>query len=171
MSGEALSLCAVPSALQARSAAFPIKRDAFAIHGISKTPQAGARAVLSRDGKEARPVLQSFFKLVAEAKAAGVPIVAHNASFDVSRLKKTAEVHGMPDGAVPIDAKEALCTMQTSRAAVDARDRRGHRKAPRLDELHEYLFDRPPAGRMHAALDDVRALAKCYVEGKKRELW
>jgi DNA polymerase III epsilon subunit-like protein len=43
-------------------------------------------------------------------------------------------------------------------------------KWPSLDELHQFLFNEPIAGRemFHNAITDVRATARCYFEMQKR---
>ena len=61
---------------------------ALKAHGISA-------ARLAREGVAAKPELAEFLALVAAAEAAGVRVVAHNASFDVGRLNHTAICQGL----------------------------------------------------------------------------
>ena len=117
--------------------------------------------------------MRAFFALLTEALTNKVRIVAHNASFDLSRLAATAAAHGgLP--VLPVDKTKVLCTMQTSKKAcglLDVRQDPRYLKPPKLEELHEHLFHSKPVGTLHEALADVRVLIRCYVEGAKRGLW
>jgi DNA polymerase III epsilon subunit-like protein len=135
---------------------------AFRKHGISE-------AQVAREGVAAAPELGEFFALVAAALAAGVRVVAHNASFDVSRLNHTAHRHGITGA---LTSATMLCTMHSATKHCGLRVRGGKRlKAPRNEELYAFLFKRPPPGDLHRALPDCRVTLASYIEGRKRRWW
>ena len=105
----------------------------------------------------------------AAAEAAGVRIVAHNASFDVARLNHTAICQGL----VPsLRSAAMLCTMHTATRHCGLRTRGDKRsKAPKNEELYAFLFGHPPAERLHSALPDCRVTLASYVEGRARKWW
>jgi len=117
------------------------------------------------------PEVGEFFALVAAARAAGVRIVAHHASFDAARLNHTAHRHGLRD-ASPLFSADMLCTMHSATKHCGLRTRGTRRlKAPRNEELYQFLFQRAPPGRLHRALADCRVTLASYVEGRKRRWW
>ena len=141
---------------------------AYKAHGISLQDLAcaGSEAVL-----KVAPELGEFFALVDAARAAGVRIVAHNASFDVSRLNHTAHRHGLRNGPYLCSAG-MLCTMHAASKHCRLRTRGNQRlKAPRNEELYRFLFEQAPPGRLHRALADCRVTLASYVEGRKRHWW
>ncbi|MCP4607689.1 MAG: 3'-5' exonuclease [Planctomycetes bacterium] len=60
---------------------------------------------------------------------------------------------------------DSFCTMKNPKvkAYVDARNVKGHRKMPKLIELHEKLFNTDFKGA-HDAMADIRATRRCYYE-------
>jgi DNA polymerase III epsilon subunit-like protein len=139
-----------------------IDRRAFAAHGI-------CAARLARDGVAAGPELAEFLALVAAAEAAGVRIVAHNASFDVARLNHTAIRHGLQPA---LRSGAMLCTMHNATRHCGLRARGGKRaKAPRNEELYFFLFGRKPAVQLHSALPDCRVTLASYIAGCERKWW
>ena len=117
------------------------------------------------------PEVSEFFALVAAARAAGVRVVAHNASFDVSRLNHTAHRHGLCGGP-SLRSADMLCTMHSATKHCGLRARGNKRlKPPRNEELYRFLFERAPPGRLHRALADCRVTLTSYVEGRKRHWW
>jgi len=60
---------------------------------------------------------------------------------------------------------ESFCTMKnpTVKAYVDARNIKGHKKVPKLSELHQKLFDCNFKGA-HDAMADIQATRRCYYE-------
>ena len=139
-----------------------IDRRALQAHGISASR-------LAREGVAARPELAEFLALAAAAEAAGVRIVAHNASFDVGRLNHTAICHGLPPS---LRSASMLCTMHNATRHCGLRNRGGKQfKAPRNEELFVFLFGRKPAGQLHSALPDCRVTLASYIEGKVRRFW
>jgi DNA polymerase III epsilon subunit-like protein len=141
---------------------------AYKAHGISlgDLNRTGSGAV-----HKVAPEVGEFFALVAAARAAGVRIVAHNASFDVSRLNHTAHRHRLHN-ASPLQSADMLCTMHGATKHCRLRTRGNRRlKAPRNEELYQFLFELAPPGRLHRALADCRVTLASYVEGRKRRWW
>ena len=135
---------------------------AFKAHRISK-------AQLMADGVDARPELGEFLALVAAALAAGIRVVAHNASFDVRHLNHTANVHKLPSS---LRSASMLCTMHSATKHCGLR-KRGDKalKAPSNEELYTFLFKCKPPGQLHRALPDCRVTLASFVEGRKRKWW
>ena len=119
-------------------------------------------------GSRRRPRRARLFALVAAALKADVRVVAHNVSFDVSALNRTAHRHGQRSGA--LSSASMLCTMHSATKHCGLRAKGGKRlKAPRNEELYKFLFK--PSGRLHRALADCRVTLASYVEGHKRRWW
>jgi DNA polymerase-3 subunit epsilon len=139
-----------------------IHSKAFEAHGISA-------AQLRREGVSAKPELAEFFALVAAALAAGVRVVAHNASFDVRHLNHTATVHKLSS---PLRSASMLCTMYSATKHCGLR-KRGNKalKPPRNEELYIFLFNRKPQEQLHSALGDSRVTLASYIEGRRRMWW
>jgi DNA polymerase III epsilon subunit-like protein len=145
-----------------------IHSGAYKAHGISlhDLRRASSDAVLN-----VAPEVGEFFALVAAARAAGVRIVAHNASFDVARLNHTAHRHKLR-GATSLCSADMLCTMYSATKHCGLRTRGNKRlKAPRNEELYQFLFEKAPTERLHRALADCRVTLASYVEGRKRHWW
>jgi DNA polymerase III epsilon subunit-like protein len=136
---------------------------AAAVHGI--TPQLLEREGLPPDEQVRLVVcsLSSFF-------AAGSTLVAHNATFDVSRLAHAAAFHGAASH-LSFDAKDVLCTMRLGARHCGLKNKVGRQKPPRNDELHCYLFGSAPVEELHDAMEDVRVTARNFVEGRRRGMW
>jgi DNA polymerase-3 subunit epsilon len=135
---------------------------AFKAHGITA-------ARLRQDGVKPKPELAEFLALIAAALAAGVRVVAHNASFDVRHLNHTANVQKLP---ALLRTASMLCTMHGATRHCGLRTR-GNKamKAPRNEELYVFLFKRKPAGQLHSALPDCRVTLTSFIEGHKRKWW
>ena len=142
---------------------FAIPDEAAAVHGIT-TERAIAEGVEYKT---------AFLKFFADLKWAD-EICAHNANFDKGVL--IAEYVRMTDRARA--AKFAMFiknitlhdTMILTKDYVGARFSNGNPgKFPRLEELYAKLFNGEsfPA---HNSMEDVRALAKCFFECRKRKL-
>ena len=129
-----------------------VERGAQRVHGISDEQ-------LAREGLDAHDGLAAFARLATAANAAGVPLVAHNASFDVRALRRTLEAIGAAP--VPLDA---TCTMQKSRAV--AKKMFGATRAMKNAELYEALCGPVPAdARLHDAVADARLTARAFLAG------
>lgn len=144
-----------------RPEGFTIPDEAAKVHGIT-TDRALAEGV---------PYKDAFLKFFADVQTADV-LCAHNAHFDKSVI--IAEYARMSNAARAerfakfLSGKPLEDTMLKTVDFVGARFPNGNPgKFPRLEELYAKLFNGEtfPA---HNSMEDVRALAKCYWECKKR---
>lgn len=111
-----------------------------------------------------------MFALISEALARSIPVVAHNASFDVGRLNHTALRHGV--SVTPLRYVSMLSTMHNATKHCRLRKRGGKAsKPPRNEELFEHLFNRKPQGRLHRALPDCRVTLACFTKGRQLHWW
>lgn len=136
----------------------PMDRRARLVHGISTDDQ-------RRLGEPVRACLAAFCVLAEEARSKGIPLVAHNASFDQRMLSNTARAVSftMPDIA-------SECTMRLGKRV--AAERFGSRKAPRNAELYEMLVGSVPSGTsLHDAVADARLTAHSFAAGREQNLW
>ena len=133
----------------------------------------GARCRLSeadlRDrGKDARAELVKVGKRMRELREGGVPLVAHNARFDVGKLQHTAERAGATEWR-PLRVEEVVCTMAASTRRVGLRRKDGLPKAPKNAELyHNLVGEWLDAPTLHEARYDCLVTAKSYVLGGRR---
>lgn len=143
---------------------FTIPDEAAKVHGIT-TERALAEGVEYKS---------AFLKFFADVQTADT-ICAHNANFDKSVI--IAEYVRMSNAARAerfahfLDAKPLVDTMLLTVDYVGARFPNGKvGKFPRLEELYAKLFNGEtfPA---HNSIEDVRALAKCFFECKKRNIF
>ena len=67
-------------------------------------------------GVDPKPELLEVFALISEALARSIPVVAHNASFDVGRLNHTALRHGV--SVTPLRYVSMLCTICTMQPSI-----------------------------------------------------
>jgi DNA polymerase III epsilon subunit-like protein len=120
-------------------------------------------------GCHPKPELAEFLALVVAALTRGVRVVAHNVSFDVRHLNHTAVVQGLEPS---LRSAPMLCTMHsaTKHCGLQKRGNKGL-KAPRNEELYEFLFKCKPTGRLHRALADCRVLLASFIEGRKLKWW
>lgn len=140
---------------------FTIPDEAAKVHGITTD-----RAIA--EGVEYKKAFLEFFNDLKNADR----ICAHNAQFDKGVL--IAEYVRMTNRARAAKFSEFVAkkplddTMYLTKDFVGARFSNGKPgKYPRLEELYANLFNGEsfPA---HNSMEDVRALAKCYFECKKR---
>lgn len=118
------------------------------IHGISTK-----KAI-----EEGAPLNYVLFEFLEDLDKA-THVIAHNADFDTRivdselvRLNKEPILTEM----------SCICTMKGSVEVCKIPSRRGY-KWPKLEELHQYLFDETFEGA-HNALIDVQATSRCYFE-------
>ena len=140
-----------------------ISRSAYNVHKI------GYRR-LREDGMAAAPQLRVVQKQLARLLERKVPIVAHNASFDVRLLKQTADKHEVEwDFAI----EHTFCTMKNSKPYTNIFSiKTGKPKSPSNTELYEFLHSRKPEfGQLHDALTDVKVTAASYAAGRSRRWW
>lgn len=91
-------------------------------------------------------------------------IVCHNIDFDISMLRSVwlrNEKVKWGSFKSHIKPKEMFCTMKETTDLCKLPGWRGEFKWPKLQELHEHLFNEPFIGA-HDAMYDVRATRKCY---------
>ena len=139
-----------------------INKFAKKIHGISEE-------VLEEKGKPARIVLTEFFKAVDRVLATHGTIVAHNATFDVAVVNRTAESCDLDRR---LASEDVFCTMQNSKKILGLKNRNGGIKAPKNSELFEALVGPvPPDAQLHDALADVRITCKSYRAAKNAGWW
>lgn len=94
--------------------------------------------------------------------------IAHNINFDNKIISKEIDLAGITPELFRF--KKSYCTMLTTVEFVGAINKWGKPgKWPKLEELHIKLFNCNFDGA-HDALDDVRAMVKCFFELKKRKL-
>ena len=142
-----------------------IEKMAYETHRISK-------ADTVRRGFPTVAELRRFVRVIRTLCERGIPVVAHNASFDLRMLHQTASRHGAPALRDFIPPREALFCTQTAAAPLcGMRGKGGRRKVPSNVELYRFLLHKDPEGRLHDALTDVRVTAKSYVAGRKRRWW
>lgn len=135
----------------------PVEPRALSVHHITDERRA-------EEGKLPGECLEAFGRLVAAAASHGVPLVAHNAAFDLGRMKYTASV--LP---APRSVESSLCTMKLGGRVMNKK--RGTTKLPKNAELYECLFGKEPSGRLHDAIADARITAHSYMEGKRQKFW
>lgn len=140
------------STLLNHSIDYEIHEGAFEIHGITKE--------MCATGRDAVPELDTLLKIMDGSNQ----IIAHNLSFDWDMVKKDLERYKSPLK-MP-DHTKAFCTMKSTTDLLQLPGKYGY-KWPKLQELHQYLFD-CEFEDAHDALADVRATAKCYFELQKR---
>ena len=113
------------------------------------------------DGTDIETVLIEFENDMKQIKL----LVAHNINFDEKILG--AEFHRNYHRN-PIDKIEKFCTMNSTKNICKISGTYGY-KFPKLQELHQYLFNEEFSGA-HNSLIDIKYTAKCYWELKKRKL-
>lgn len=129
---------------------FTIPIETTAIHGITTK-------MAQKQGEDFETVMDLFVKDWNEAALT----VAHNYNYDFTVLNCEIERQGYGDG-LNGDAP-MRCTMQRTTNLCRIPGYYGKYKWPRLEELHQYLFNCDFEGA-HNALFDVKATAKCFFE-------
>lgn len=91
--------------------------------------------------------------------------IAHNIRFDNQIVAKEINLEGITPQL--FQYKKSICTMLSTVQFVGALNKWGKPgKWPKLQELHVKLFNRE-FERAHDALDDVKAMVKCFFELQK----
>lgn len=131
-------------------AGFEIPDESASIHGITTR-------MAHEAGHDLRHVLERLSATAGRCTA----VVGHNIDFDAGVVE--AELHraGMPDA---IAGKRRICTMLASVGLCAIPSDRHGMKFPRLDELHQTLFNRPMDS------DDLRTTMECYFELRSRDI-
>lgn len=102
--------------------------------------------------------MDSVLDLFMEVKHQADVLVAHNLNFDHRIV--WAEI--IRSGREPRHGMHKICTMQKSTSYCKIPAKRGY-KWPKLEELHQVLFNRGFEGA-HDALADIRATKDCFFE-------
>jgi DNA polymerase-3 subunit epsilon len=129
--------------------------EAAAIHGISEAE--------ARSGTSAR---EGLLELQGALRSANV-IVAHNLAFDKPILRAAAHREGVRDFWPPVGSVQEFCTMEGTRDLLclpPGHEKATRWKAPRLNELHTWLFGHPydiSGATLHSSASDVQCLASC----------
>ena len=126
------------------------------------------RADLEAHGVDPIPELHRLFALLTSNE---YRVVCHNATFDIGRLNYTKNVNGLGDAYADLEVSSALCTMQKSMPHCSFYNKAGRKKAPRNDELYEFLLQSRPMVELHDALNDARITAEIYCKGHSRRWW
>ena len=92
-------------------------------------------------------------------------IIAHNMAFDIPVLVNEMKLSVISANNKP----KKLCTMQSTTKLVQAKNKNGGLKWPKLEELHIFLFGKNFDGA-HDALEYVKATARCFYKLKKNNL-
>lgn len=135
-----------------RPVGFTIPYEASMIHGITTER---ALAV----GSDLKKTLNKFWRDAQQARF----LVCHNAAFDTKVLG--CEFYRM-FGEDKIEFKDSMCTMKASTEYCDLPGYYGA-KWPKLQELHEILFDHGFEDA-HDSNADVQATVRCFWELKER---
>lgn len=136
---------------------FTIPDDASQIHGISTE-------FAQKHGENLENVLLLFEKSLVKADM----LVCHNVNYDLNVVLGEFMRRGIDTCVL---SKDRYCTMVegTELCAIPySRDDKDGYKWPKLIELYSFLFGEGFDGA-HDALNDVKAVVKCFFEMKKRE--
>ena len=105
--------------------------------------------------------METFFDYMEIAEI----VIAHNARFDVTVMRRATKVYCDETGHKlfdPFEDKKVICTMLSAINIVKAKPKRnGQWKWPRLEECVMAFFGRKLEGA-HDALNDVRATAEVF---------
>lgn len=130
-------------------------------HGITDAMAAG--------GLPAGPELLEFWKLVQEVYEANGTVVGHNIGYDCNAFNVSAEKQGLTQ---ELDKEHMFDTMKKSSSKSTLKNKAGHKKQFRLDELYEALYGDPPSwARLHNAADDVHVTIAAYYKGAQEGWW
>lgn len=147
-----------------------ISKRAFKVHKISYRR-------LRREGLEAADQMRAVRSVLAQLQRRGLPIVAHNASFDARLLRQTAIAHGLVgDAEWTLSASDLFCTMKRSRKILNLPAKANPKltKPPSNTELYRHLYKRRPGdavGPLHDAINDCKLTALCFAAAQKRGWW
>ena len=136
-----------------------IPEGATAIHGIST-------AMALEVGLPVRVAVAAFLQL----RAVSCATVAHNEQFDYMVIDTELKRLGITPAKV---SPRRLCTMNSSIELVglpptERQIKAGYKnKAPKLIELHQFLFGEG-FDKAHSATADVAACSRCFIELRKR---
>jgi len=133
----------------------PIHPKAEEVHGISMQ--------MCLDlGMSEYAVMNTFASMIGMASTT----VCHNFDFDAGLVSAGFYRIDAPDF---LEGKKFFCTMKSSTNLCKLPGRYGKYKWPKLEELHQFLFNEDFKGA-HDAMVDVMVTRRCYYELKRREL-
>ena len=137
---------------------YDIPYNAAKIHGIT-TERA------EKTGQDLKFVLDEFNKSLAQVKF----VVGHNINFDVNIVG--AELHrtGQDLGLIEFNKLDSCSELTASLCQLEG-GRGGKFKLPKLQELHQFLFQEEFA-EAHNASADVEATTRCFLELIRREVY
>ena len=146
-----------------------IAKRAFKVHKISYSR-------LRREGLAAAGQMRLVRAVISRLQERGLPVVAHNGTFDVRLLQQTADAHGLGRLDWHLPASDVFCTMQRSRKILNLPSKANPKrtKAPSNAELYRHLYKKRPGdvvGPLHEAINDCKLTALCFAAGKKRGWW
>jgi len=130
---------------------FDIPFNASKIHGISTE-----RAL--KTGQELTLVLNEFNKALSQAKF----VIGHNVNFDLNIVGAEFHRTGITSNIMEINELDS-CSEATATLCQIPGGRGGKFKLPKLQELHQFLFQEEFA-EAHNASADVEATARCFLE-------
>ena len=137
------------------TAAWDMNPHAEKVHGLSK------QKIIAK-GTSAREVARFIQSLLPWT---GVK-VAHNAAFDQKMMAILFARAGLDFQPF---FENVFCTQRESKELCGLKTKTGSPKMPKLEELHEFLFNVGVLGT-HDALSDAHIMRRCYYELKKRGL-
>lgn len=130
-----------------RPEGFTIPQESSRIHGISTE-------IALKEGIELSIVLNELYQKITSSSI----LVAHNISFDEKILGAEFLRHRIPNA---LDLKRKICTMKSSVNFCAIPNQYGKYKWPKLEELHQKLFQKG-FDNAHNALADIQATADCF---------
>jgi DNA polymerase-3 subunit alpha len=130
---------------------FDIPFNASKIHGISTE-----RAL--KTGQELTFVLNEFNKALSQAKF----VIGHNVNFDLNIVGAEFHRTGIASNMMEMNKLDS-CSEATATLCQIPGGRGGKFKLPKLQELHQFLFQEEFA-EAHNASADVEATARCFLE-------
>jgi len=127
-----------------------IAKRAFKVHKISYSR-------LRREGLAAAGQMRLVQAVLSRLQERGLPVVAHNGTFDVRLLQQTADAHGLGRLDWHLPASDVFCTMKRSRKILNLPSKANPKrtKAPSNAELYRHLYKKRPGdavGPLHEAL-------------------
>lgn len=136
---------------------------AVAVHGITHKR-------IQEESVPAAPFLIELVNYLNRSHVEGKMVVAHNSSFDETRLHKTLEWHGVTERLI----FKPFCTMRNSKDHCMLMTARGKPKMPKNEELYRQLTGREASvdfGGLHDAVIDANVTAVSYVQGRRQGWW
>jgi DNA polymerase-3 subunit epsilon len=109
--------------------------------------------------------LIAAYEVWLDSVSAADALVAHNAAFDITVMRRAGQVYAEQTGTTyedPFANKKVICTMLASMNIVRAKPKRnGQWKWPKLEECMQFFFGESIEGA-HDALVDVRATSRVF---------